>query len=220
MSQKAAEITIVIADDHPIVRRGLREGIEEHPGLRVVGEASDGASALEMMRRLKPRIALLDISMPEMTGLQVAEHAKTEGLATSVIILTVYDSKKLFSKAIELGVMGYMLKDSVEIEIIRAIQRVAEGDYFISPAMSGNLVEAATTHAEEIDRIPGLNSLTPSERRILQLIAADKATKEIAEQLNISTHTVNTHRANMSAKLHLSGSFSLLRFALEHKEFI
>lgn len=213
-------ITLVIADDHPIVLKGLRQEIERDPELRVIGEACDGEIALDLIRQHNPHVAVLDVAMPRMTGLDVLRHLQEEKNPVAVIILTVYDDEGVFSKAIDLGVMGYILKDSTSLDIIRGIKRVAKGDYFISSALTNNF--AKSTHAvdAQIEHRLGLQVLSNSERRILRLIAADKSTREIADELSISPNTVNSHRANISAKLKLSGSFSLLRFALENKAYI
>ncbi|MFA6233378.1 MAG: response regulator transcription factor [Bacteroidota bacterium] len=210
-------ITLVIADDHPIVLKGLREEIESDTELKILGEAMDGEMALALIRQHQPQVSILDVGMPRMSGLDVARHLQEDALPTAVIILTVFDDDGIFSKAIDLGVMGYILKDSTALDIIRGIKRVARGDHFISPALTNKLVHPAPAPDSLEEQRLGLHLLTGSERRILRLIAADKSTKEIAEELFISPKTVNSHRTNISSKLHLSGSFSLLRFAMENK---
>lgn len=213
-------ITVVIADDHPIVLKGLREELLGDSELRIVGQAMDGEMALAQIREHRPHVAVLDVGMPRMSGLDVVRRMKEEAIETAVIILTVYDDEGIFSKAIDLGVMGYILKDCAALDIIRGIKRVANGDYFISPALTNRLVKTSHALDAQAEQRLGLHLLTASERRILRLIASDKSTKEIAEELSISPRTVNSHRTGISTKLHLSGSFSLLRFAMENKAYI
>ncbi len=210
-------ITLVLADDHPIVLKGLREVIAREAAFDVVGEAHDGAEACDLIARHMPRIAVLDIDMPRMTGLEVAERIREEKLPVSVLILTVFDDESIFAKAMDLGVMGYILKDSAAIEIVRGITRVAQGEYFISPSLTGALLHKTRQTGPLVEQKLGLQLLTAAERRILRLIAEEKTSAEIAEELSISRKTVEHHRTNICAKLRLSGSFPLLRFAMEHK---
>ena len=213
-------ITLVIADDHPIVLKGLRDEISGDAELLILGEATDGGSALILIREHRPHVAVLDIGMPGLSGLEVARQLQSDAPSVAVIILTMYDDEGIFAKAMDLGVMGYILKDTAALDIIRGIKRVAKGDYFISPALTSTLVKSSHTFDPQAEQRLGLHLLTPSERRILRLIAVDKTTREIAEELSISPKTVTAHRTNISAKLRIAGSFSLLRFALENKAHI
>lgn len=214
----STEITIVIADDHPLVRMGLRQVIEQEEGLRVVGEAGDGKTAYELIASLTPRVALLDLEMPQMNGLDVTQRVEREHIKTSVIILTVYDEEELFQEAMEKGALGYILKDSATMDVVRAIQKVCRGEYFISPSLSNYALKK--TRASGLvanESRTGLLKLSPSERRILKLVAEDKSSSEIADILSISQRTVDNHRTHICRKLGLTGINSLLRFALLHR---
>jgi len=211
-----AEIEIVIADDHPIVRQGLRQAIEREATLTVTGEAGDGRIALELIQKLQPRIAVLDMDMPEMDGLAVAREIKKHNPAVSVIFLTVHRDGDLFQEALDAGARGYILKDSAMNDIVAGIKAVAAGNHFTSPAMTSYLIRSREQAAALTVEKPELNSLTPSERRILRLISEYKSTKQIADELCISPRTVETHRTNISQKLGLHGSLALMKFALKH----
>lgn len=220
MPSESEHITLVIADDHPIVLRGLRDEIGEHPELCLLGEALDGIAAMLLIRKHHPTVAVLDIGMPGMSGIEVAREVHREAIPTAIIMLTVYDDDDVFHKAVEAGVSGYILKDCTVNEIARGIKRVAMGDYFISPDLTNRLMKSVIAPDTRLDRQKGLHLLTASERRILHLIAMDKSTREIAEELAVSPKTIVSHRTHISAKLNLSGSFSLLRFALENRDYL
>jgi DNA-binding NarL/FixJ family response regulator len=213
----ADEIRIVIADDHPIVRRGLAQTIEAEPQLKVVGEAGDGNEALRKIRELAPKVAILDIDMPGLGGFAVAREIRKENLPVAVIFLTIHSEEDMFNEALDIGALGYVLKESAVSDIVAAIRAVARGQHFLTPSISGFLVNRRRRAASLETEKPGLKDLTPSEQRILKLIAEDKSSKEIAEILFISHRTVENHRTNICQKLGLSGSHALLRFALKHK---
>lgn len=211
------EITILLADDHPIVRQGLRQAIELDPRLRVIAEAGDGDEALRLLRALQPQIAVLDIDMPHLDGVAVARAARDEQLSSDIIFLTVYREERFFNHALELGVRGYVLKDSAVTDIVSGIHAVAAGQYFTSPAMTAHLVNR--TKPRGVAPTPesaGVASLSLTERRVLKLIAEYKTSKEIADELFISFRTVNTHRANICQKLGIHGNHALMKFALDH----
>jgi DNA-binding NarL/FixJ family response regulator len=209
------EIRILMADDHPVYRAGLRQIISADLALKIVQETGAGTEALRLARELKPDIAILDLDMPGLNGLDVARARQKERLPFEIIFLTMYREEDMFQAAMDLGARGYVLKDSAAADILQAIHAVVSGQHYISPALTSLLVHRAT-HAPE-RQTPGLDQLTPAERRILKLIASDKTSKEIAEELGLSPRTVENHRTNMSAKLGLQGSHSLLKFAFENK---
>jgi DNA-binding NarL/FixJ family response regulator len=212
------DIRIVIADDHPIVRQGLRQTIEAAPGLRVVGEASDGESALLKMQTCEPDILVLDIDMPGMDGFEVACAMRTQGLTRVIIIfLTIHREEDFLNEALNLGGQGYVLKDSAIADIVTSIRTVAAGQNYTSPAMTTALINSHRRAMALQQNNPSLNDLTRTERRILQLIAEYKTSKEIADGLCISHRTVETHRSNISSKLEIHGSHALMKFALAHK---
>ncbi|PLX29173.1 MAG: DNA-binding response regulator [Ignavibacteria bacterium] len=213
-------ITIVIADDHPVFRHGLRDIIEAETSMHIVAEAGDGEAALQQIRQQQPTIAVLDLDMPKISGLDVAKLVFKEDLPTSVIILTIYDDEDLFDRAMDLGAMGYLIKETAVDDIVRGISTVAEGGYYVSPRLSQHVMKKNPAFNTGVQERLGLLKLTPSERRILKLIAQDVTSSQVAEKLAISVKTVEQHRTNISRKLDLSGHYSLQRFALQHKEHI
>ncbi len=212
------EIRILIADDHPIVRKGLRLSMEEDPGLKVVGEASDGEMALSLIRKLRPQIAVLDIDMPKLDGLGVAREIARQKLDTKIIFLTFHADEDLFRGAMSLGSKGYILKDSASQEIVAGVRAVVSGRPYISSAITEKLLHPRQTPPQ--NSITG--KLTPTERRIMRLIADGKSSKEIGAELSIHYRTVENHRTNMCRKLDLEGegANALLRFALQNKNIL
>jgi DNA-binding NarL/FixJ family response regulator len=216
-NEMETKIRVLIADDHPVFRKGLRELIEEESELTVVGEAEDGAAAFERIQTLAPEVAVLDIGMPKMNGFAVAERVKASALSVKIIFLTMYKERDAFNRALDLGVKGYLLKDSAATEIAESIKRVARGELYISPAISSFLINRLAQADSLVAMHPGLQTLTPTENRILRLIAEKKTSREIADELCVSPRTVDNHRANICQKLNLRGGNALLKFALEHK---
>jgi DNA-binding NarL/FixJ family response regulator len=212
-----AEITVLIADDHPIFRKGLLQVIATDPQLKVIAEADDGEAALGQIRALGPQVVVLDVDMPNKDGFDVARAIREERLSIEIIFLTMHKDERFFNAALDLGVKGYLLKDSAVTEIIGGIKAVASGQNYISPPLSTYLVKRSQRAAALRDETRGIGGLTPTERRVLRLISEYKTTRDIAQELFISTRTVEHHRANISTKLELRGSHSLLKFALEHK---
>jgi DNA-binding NarL/FixJ family response regulator len=211
------EIRVLIADDHPVVRQGLRQTIETDRGLKIVGEAGDGGVALEQIKTLLPEVAVLDIDMPVKDGFAVATAIREEKLPVAIIFLTIHREEELFQAAMDMGVKGYVLKDSATTDIISGIKTVAGGQPYISPSLSAYLINRRARSVALIKEKPGIEELTPMERRVLKLIAEDKTSKEIAKELFISYRTVETHRTNISRKLELHGSLALIKFAVAHK---
>lgn len=214
---RQAPVSIVIADDHPLFRSGLRQAVEKHEDYLVVAEAGDGRTALEHVRTYTPAIVVLDLDMPVMNGLDTAKQIIKEKLPTTVIILTMYDDEEMFNEAMDMGVMGYILKESATEDIIRGLEAVSHGEYFVSPKLSSIVLKSRLPRHSATEDRRGLLLLSPSERRILKLVAEDKTSAEIAEILGISTRTVENHRTNICAKLGLSGKNALLRYALMHR---
>lgn len=210
-------ITLLIADDHPIFRRGLRDVIGSDPGLHLVGDAGDGEEAWRLLQQFQPAVAVMDVHMPRVSGIELARLVSEQQLPTAVIILTMDDEEGLLHEALNLGVKGYLLKENAIPELLQAIRRVAGGKEYICPALSSALVRRHAARESLHQQKAGLKRLTPTEQQILRLIADDRTSKEIAELLQCSVRTVETHRQNISHKLELSGSHSLLRFAFDHK---
>ncbi len=210
-------ITVLIADDHPIFRRGLCDIIAGDPTLRLVGEAGDGEEAWRLIQKLRPAVAVLDVHMPKRSGIELGRLVSLQRLPVALIILTGDAEEGLLHEALNLGVKGYLLKETAVTDLLQAVRRVAGGDCYISPALSGALVRRNAAREGLQEEKAGLAALTSTERQILKLIAEDRTSKEIAQLLACSVRTVETHRQNISRKLELSGSHSLLRFAFDHK---
>jgi DNA-binding NarL/FixJ family response regulator len=212
------EIRIVIADDHPVYRRGLSLTIAADPMLKIVAEAENGEVALNHIRAEEPDVAVLDVDMPIKGGFDVVRAMQPLDLHTSVIFLTMHKDEGLFNTALDLGVKGYVLKDSAITDIVASIKAAAAGQNFISAPLMTYLVNRSHRLTTFVEQKPTINDLTPTERRILKLIAEHKTSREIADQLFISVRTVERHRLNIGIKLDLHGSNALLTFALENKQ--
>ena len=210
-------ISVLIADDHPIFRKGLREVLTEDAAIKLVAETADGQAALQRIRELKPQVAVLDMDMPGMNGLQIARKVLDLKLPVALVILTMYKEERVFNEAIDAGVLGYVLKENAASDLLNCVHTVAAGEPFISPSLSSLLLGRNTRARQLLEEKPELEKLTPAERRILKLIAEDLTSKEIGERLEISSHTVENHRANICEKLRLHGSHSLLKFAFANK---
>lgn len=213
----AVRIRILIVDDHPLFRSGLRQVIESDERFELIGEAGDGEVAWKAIQEKKPDVAVLDINLPRMTGLEVARNVAEKKLRTRLIILTMLKEEDLINRALDLGVSGFVLKENAVEDIVSAIVSASEGGHYLSPAVSGFLVRRRSRAEALAAHKPGLEDLTKAERRILKLIAEKKTSREIATELFISPRTVEAHRANISEKLDLRGSHSLLQFALENR---
>ena len=210
--------TVLIADDHPIFRTGLRDVIALDRSLSLVAEAGDGAQTWRLIQQFKPDVAVLDLDMPEFNGLQVARKVRESKLKTALIILTMYKEARAFNEAIEAGILGYVLKENAADDLLECIRSVLAGKAFISPSLSSILLGRRAEARNLLSQKQELRNLTATERRILALIAENLTSKEIAERVGISMHTVENHRANICRKLDLRGSHSLLKFAFENKD--
>lgn len=217
----AAEIRILIADDHPLFRRGLRFTIESDPALRVVAEAGDGAAALAQLETLQPDIAVLDIDMPAPDGLAVARLMAERGWPSGVVFLTMHKEEAVFHAALAAGVRGFVIKDGLADEIVTCIKAVAAGQSYFSPGLAAFLVQQRNHNhqqaAGEAEVMARLAELTPAERRVLRLLAEGQTSREIAETLVVSVRTVEHQRATIAAKLGVKGAPALLLFAHTHK---
>ena len=209
-------INILIADDHPIFRSGLRQILDAAAGLQVVAEASDGIEAMEQLQRVAPQVAILDVNMPHKDGFELARQINEQQLPVELVFLTMYKEERFFNAAIDLGVKGYLLKDSAVTEVIHCIKTVATGENFISSALSTYLVNRTRRGADLRSKTPELNELTTAERRVLKFLAEGKNSPQIAAELNLSVRTIQHHRANIADKLDLKGSNALLQFALRY----
>jgi DNA-binding NarL/FixJ family response regulator len=214
------EFKLLVVDDHPVFRRGLREIIEEHPSFRVIGEASDGEAAMKMIVDLKPDIAVVDIDMPRLNGLEMVRALRKIDLSVATIFLTMYNEEDMFNAAMDMGVKAYVLKENATEDILAALEKVAQGEMFVSSSMSTIGQRRSDRVQELLLSKPQIDDLTLAERRILKLIAEDRTSKEIADLLQISNKTVENHRLNICRKLNLHGSHSLLKFAFDNKSYL
>ena len=211
------EITIIIADDHPVFRQGLIQVVSGDAALNIVAEAEDGENALELIERHRPEVALLDVNMPKMDGIAVAQAVGRKNLPVEIVFLTMHKDEDVFNEAMDAGVKGFVLKESAVTDIIQSIRSVAAGEHFISPQLSSFLLNRSRLAASLVRQKPSLRNLTQTERRILKLIAESKTSREIADELFVSIRTVENHRANICTKLDLRGAHALLKFALENR---
>lgn len=194
--------------------------IEEDPDIEILGEADNGQSAIDLINKLSPDIAVLDIDMPIMTGLEVMREIKDDKSRPKIIFLTVYADEDIYDEGMELGINGYILKDSAVSDTIDCIHKVNEGKYYISPSVSDFLFnKKVKTKKFSEDRSP-IETLTRTELIVLKYISEGMTTKEISEIMNISFKTAENHRSNISLKLHLKGTNSLVKFAIEHRSFL
>jgi DNA-binding NarL/FixJ family response regulator len=214
------EMRILIADDHPIFRHGLVRAVEGTPGLAVVGEAGNGKEALALLKSLKPDIVVLDISMPEMDGLEVMRVARRDAYEGAFVVLTMYREEEYFNEALDLGALGYLLKESATSDLLHCLRTVAEGKHYVSPEMSDHLVVRTAKRDRLNWAIPSIASLSGMERRILRLVVRNRTSREIAKEIGISYRTVQNHRSHICEKLGLEGHNKLLQFALEHRSLL
>ena len=213
----STKLRVVVADDHPMFREGLRSVLVRQPDLEIVGEADDGERALTLLKDKAADLLVTDVDMPRMNGLALASAVREQKLPVDIIVLTMYREEDMFNEAMDVGVKGYVLKENAVQDIVAAIRAVADGRYYISPLLSGYLVGRGTRAKAVLEERPHLDTLTQTERRILTLVAEEKSSRQIAELLHISAKTVENHRTNISSKLNLRGSHSLLKFAISHR---
>lgn len=205
-------IRVVVAEDHALVRAGIRSLLERLPGVEVVGEAADGREALELLKTQAPHVALLDISMPGMNGLEAAARAARRFPATRVILLSMHANEEYVHRALKAGAAGYLLKDAGAAELELAVRAVARGDTYLSPAISKQVISDYVRRTEA--ETTSLQALTPRQREILQLIAEGHTTKDIAKKLDLGVKTVETHRAALMRRLDIHDVAGLVRYAI------
>ena len=208
-------IQIVLADDHKVVRKGLRSLIEQERDLEVVGEASDGREAYELTEELQPDVVLMDISMARLNGLEATRRIVDSFPEVKVLALTVHDDKDYIFRSLKSGASGYLVKKTAPDELLKAIHTVHGGGAYLGSSITEPVVEKFRSQSEQADEEGLFEQLTGREKEILQLIAEGHSTKEIAEMLYISTNTVSTHRKNIMNKLDLHNVAQLTRYAIE-----
>lgn len=206
-------VSIVVVDDHDIVRTGLRTILETDEELLVIGEANDGLSAIRTVQKLKPDILMLDLMMPRLNGLDVARNVQTVSPGTRVIVLSMHSNEAYVLDALKIGIAGYVLKDSSTDEILKAIHSVIEGNRYLSPPISETIIESYVQRIRE-SSMDSYETLTDRERDVFTLAAEGHGNPEIAQLLSISSRTVETHRSNIMRKLGLKTQTDLIRYAL------
>ena len=207
-------IRIILADDHAVMRRGLRLVLEEQKDFQVIGEASDGREAVTLAETLKPNVVVLDITMPNLNGIEAARQISAKQLGVSIVVLSMHSDEGYVLRALKAGARGYLLKESPDTDLIRAIRSVHEGKSFFSPAVSRLLVEDYVRQLQDKDIEDSYELLTQRERELLQLIAEGKSNKDVANMLNLSLYTVETHRGNIMEKLNLHSVPELILYAV------
>src|ERR1039458_6836765 len=208
------KIRILLADDHNIMRRGLRLLLERQPGFEVIGEAADGRQAVERAEAAKPDVVVLDIAMPNMSGIEAAQRISASLPQTAIVILSMHSDEGYVLRALKAGAKGYVLKDSAENDLIEAIKAVSSGKAFFSPEISNIPVEDYVREMRKRGAEDSYELLTPREREILQMLAGGKSNKDIATVLNLSLYTVETHRRNLQDKLNLHSLAELILYAV------
>lgn len=206
--------TILLADDHPIVRQGLRHLLEGEPSLNIVGEASDGLQAVELIEKLRPNVLILDIMMPGLNGLEVLRQTRERSPATRSIVLSMQSADVYVVNALKAGALGYVLKETGPSELVDAIQQVIEGKRYLSPRLSERLIDVLL-HSKEESTLNPYETLTNREREILQMAAEGMTAPAIAKRLSISPRTAELHRGRMMKKLGLNNQTELVRYALK-----
>ena len=207
-------IRVLIADDHAIVRAGLRMLIKAEGDLELVGEATGGFEAIEKVTSLKPDILILDLSMPDLDGIAVTRKLKEDHSNCTILILTVHEDDALLREAIKVGAAGYIIKHAAEDELISAIRAVNRGEIYVHPKMIRSLIQLEKKVEEPITGLP--DTLTAREQEVLKLIVQGYTNRQIADELTISARTVEGHRANLTDKLGIRSRVELLRYAKDH----
>jgi len=206
-------IRVLLSDDHRIVREGLRTLLDKEPDIEVVGEAGDGRSTLELARKLKPQVVVMDITMPDLNGMDATRKIIEELPGVKVLALSMHTDRRFVERMLEAGATGYLAKDCASEELTRAIRTVVRNETYLSPRIADMVRRDYLRQVKKVDT-PGLPALTARERETLQLLAEGKATKEIAVHLEVSVKTIETYRQHIMQKLNLHGLAALTKYAI------
>ena len=207
-------IRVLLADDHKLIRAGLRLVVDQQPDLSVVGEADDGRQAVELAKSLKPYVVVMDIGMPNLNGIEAARQIGEMDPGAAVVMLSMHSDEGYVLRALSAGARAYLLKDSATTDLVQAIRAVVEGKSFFSPAVSKVLLQDYIRKLQRSGAEDSYDLLSPRERGVLQLVAEGKSNKEVASLLNLSVFTVETHRAKIMQKLNLKGVPELILYAV------
>lgn len=213
--ENGKKIRVMLADDHTLVRQGFRRILEDEPLITVVGEAATGVQAIALAKELKPDVAVLDLSMPELGGIEAAGEILKANPAIKILILSMYSNEAYVRKAFAAGAKGYMLKDAIELDLTRAVLSLAEGKAYMSPGISNLVIEGLRTGAMQEDSGDLYDQLSMREKEVLQLIAQGKSNKEVAALLSISVNTVAVHRARLMETLGIHRTAELVLYAVK-----
>jgi two-component system, NarL family, response regulator NreC len=208
------KIRILLADDHQLMRSGVRLMLEREADLAVVGEASDGREAVSMAKTLKPEVVVMDIGMPNLNGIEAAHQMTQDNPQLAIVMVSMHSDESYVLRALKAGARGYLLKDSAEADLIKAVHAVGSGKSFFSPVVSKMLLDDYVRKLKRSGTEDAYDLLTPREREILQLIAEGKSNKDIANLLDLSVYTVESHRSNLMEKLNLRGLPELILYAV------
>ena len=207
-------VRVLLADDHKLIRAGLVLVVQQQPDLSVIGEADDGRQAVQLVESLKPDVVVMDIGMPNLNGIEAARQITASRPDTAVVILSMHADEGYVLRALKAGARAYLLKDSATTDLVQAIRAVVEGKSFFSPAVSKVLLQDYMRKLRRTGAEDSYDLLSPREREVLQLVAEGQSNKEVANLLNLSTYTVETHRAKIMQKLNLKGVPELILYAV------
>jgi len=218
MAKGMKRLRILVADDHELVRRGIRGQLRARRGWIIVGEAMNGRQAVEKATKLKPDVAILDISMPDLDGLQATRQIREAAPSTEVVVLTMHESDQMVRRVLEAGALGYVLKSDLAAHLVKAVKDVSAGKLFLTPKVSDMVLKGFLKTADQHDSKENLQARpTPREVEIIRLLALGKSNKEIAAELGITIRTVETHRAKIMHKLGMHSLAELIHYAIRHK---
>jgi len=209
-------IGVFLADDHAVVRDGLRYLLEAQPDIQVVGDAANGRQALQLVKQLHPDVAIIDIAMPELNGIEAARKICSDSPSTRVIILSIYSTEEHVSRALRAGARGYVLKEAAGIEVVNAVHAVHSGHHYLSQKLSDQLIDDYLHHIKSSGETRPLDRLSPREKEVLQLVVEGESSAEIASVLSLSVKTVETYRSRIFTKLEIDDLPSLVKFAIQH----
>lgn len=212
-----SDVRVLLADDHGLLRKGVRSVLSQDPEIVVVGEAADGADAVKLARELAPHVVVIDIAMAQLNGLDAAAQIARRSPRIGIIVLSMYSDEEYLVRAVNAGVRGYLLKDSAEPDLVRAVRAVAAGRTFFSPAIANMLFDDYVLRLQRHDTTDSYELLTDREKQVLQLLAEGKTNKDAAAALGLGVSTVETHRTNLMQKLDLHNTAELVLYAVRKK---
>lgn len=212
-----SKMKILVVDDHGIVRKGLRFLLDRQPDMEVVGEASDGREAVQLCEELSPHVVIMDVAMPQLNGIDATSQIVKKNPKVGIIMLSMHADESYLVRALSAGAKGYLLKDSAEVDLVRAVQVVAQGRPFFSPRIAQSLLDDYVRTLQDRGLQDSYELLTDREREVLQLLAEGKSNKEVASILDLSTYTVETHRTNLMHKLNLHNTAEIVLYAVRKK---